>query len=290
MAGRSPFAPLLVAVAVVVGGCSFSRSGETRQPEPIGTRAVGDGVALPGDDSGTANPTPAADETASAAGGSTPAADAATGSTGFAITVRGPDGRPRPGVPATVTGGATQSIVSDVDGALRLATVAGRFEISIDPVCTDTLQVETGAVGRIAVPEGEVVRGELTVSARRRHFPEGPVSYRAQRPTAATDESGRQWKLGVTYLVSFTMVDRCGGSVAPGASVEGLHFGADRALEVRLQEATVADAEGRAVLAAICRSEGEELELVASDRRLPDDRVDLFSRALLGETAPNCVR
>lgn len=293
MGCRARFTPLLVLLALTAPSCSFSRSGETREPDAPAARSVGDGVALPGDApaplAGAATDDEVAPTPAEPLGSPQPG-DAPRATTGFAISVAGPDGRPRPGVPASVTGGTERTIVSDSDGLLRLATSPGRFEIRIDPGCTDTVQVETGAVGRIAVPEGEVVRGDLTVSARRRHFPGGPVTYRAQRPTAATEESGRQWKLGVAYVVRFTMIDRCTGSPAAGASVEGLHFGAGRALEVRLQEATTADAEGEAVAAAICRAEGEELELVASDRAVPDDRVDLFSRALLDDTAPSCVR
>ena len=254
---------------------------------------MGEGVDLPTEDSSS---TTATGEARSDAGGSaeSDSTDAAAqdggSTTGFAITVRGPDGRPRAGVPAAVSGRIQRSIVSDADGVLRLSAPGGHYEIVIEPTCTPEVQVETGASAKVAVPVGEVVRGELTVSAKRRHFPGGPVTYEAQRPTRATEEAGRQWKLGVTYLVRFTMIDRCSGTPSPGASVEGLVFETDDALEVRLQEAPTADADAKAVLAAICRSEGEELELLAADRTHPGDRVDLFSRTALDETAPSCVR
>ena len=253
-------------------------------------RKIGDGVVLP-----TASTTTAAPRQGS--GGGSSASTAPTGETssgaqsGFAISITGPDGRPRPGVPATITGPVGGTATSDVDGVLRFAGPAGRYVASIVPTCTDTVQVETSATGRIAVPAGEVVTGKLQVAARRRHFPGAPVTWEAQRKTAATERSGRQWQLGVTYVVKFTMRDRCASdAVAPSAPLDGLRFVSDGPLEARLQEAATARPDGVALVAAICQAEGDEVQLFAEDQRFPEDRVDLFSRALLDDTAPNCVR
>ena len=282
----------IAALTVVSGGCSFARSGETRESAKApADQRVGDGVLLPSTTTEVVrNPAAGPGDGADDGASTVDEGPASSGSTGFAIAVRGPDGRPRPGVPAAITGTISGTATSDIDGVLRFEAPAGRYVATIEPTCTDTVQVETGARATIAVPEGEVVRGELRVAARRRHFPGAPVTYEANQKTPATERSGRQWKLGVTYLVRFTMRDRCGEGVSPGASVEGLRFVSDGAVETRLQKAETAGPDGTAVVAAICQAEAEEIELFAEDGGNPTDRVDLFSRALLDDTAPNCVR
>lgn len=289
MPARLP-AAAAAALLALVSSCSFARSGETRERTAVEDRQVGNGVVFP---TTTVSTTP---PPTGGPAGSEKAITAIDGSStgepsGFAITILGPDGRPRPGVPAKVTGPVNGSATSDIDGVLRFPGPAGRYVASIVPTCTDTVQVQTAATGRIAVPEGEVVQGELRVAARRRHFPGGPVTWAAQNKTAATERRGRQWQLGVTYLVKFTMLDRCASdAAAPNAPIDGLRFVTDGALEARVQESTTARPDGTALVAAICQAEADEIQLFAEDQRYPEDRVDLFSRALLDDTAPNCVR
>ena len=192
-------------------------------------------------------------------------------------------------MPAKLTGTVDRELVSDRDGVVRAEVPGGRYHVRIEPGCSDQVQVQTGATADIAVPVGQVVQGELRVAARRRHFPGAPVTWAPQRRTKATEEAGRQWRLGVTYVVRFTMIDRCTGKPAPGASVEGLRFDADGPLEARLQEAATTGSDGVGLVAAICRAEADEISLTVVDASLASDAVDLFDRALLDDTPPNCV-
>jgi hypothetical protein len=211
-----------------------------------------------------------------------------SGSSGLSLTVASRTGVPRAGVPVRVTGPVERVLVTDATGQARLQGPAGRYEARIEPGCTDTVQVQTGASARIAVPDGEVVSGRLTVEARRRRFPGAPVTWAARQPDARTERSGRLWRIGVPYVVRYTLVDRCEGAPAPGAVVEELAFPSPFPLEVQVQDAP-ADATGRAALLVTCRDAGDEVELLVADPGQPDDRVDLFSRALLDDTAPSCV-
>ena len=283
------------AILAILPACSFARADRATDVERTADSRVGDGVVLPANGEAGAPSAPAGDDQPVEEGSTTRTASVGGVApderrSGVVITVRGPDGRMRAGVPVSLAGGAPRSGISDETGVARFDVPPGRYTATVAPTCTDAIQVETGATARISIPEGEIVRGDLEVSARRRHFPGAPVTYEPNQRSARTDEAGRQWPMGVAYVVRFTMLDRCGGGVSGAASIEGLRIVSADALETRLQVATAAADDGTAAFAAICRAEAEELEVFAEDAANPSDRVDLFSPALLGETAPNCVR
>lgn len=282
---------VLAGASLALSGCSFARSGSTRQDEAVASRQVGDGALLT-----TTSAAPGAAETPSPGAPTrrepTASPDSSAGAVGaaagFTIEVVSTNGTPRPGVPAQVSGPVSATVASDPRGRIRFTGPAGRYEVRIEPGCTADIQVQTAASARIAVPEGEIVDGRLTVEARRRRFPGGPVTWEARTKTAQTERSGRLWRVGTPYLVRFTLLDRCAGAPAPGGVVGELGFPSPFPLEVQVQDAP-SDGAARAALLVTCRDAGDEVELVVADPQQPDDRLDLFSRATLDDTAPSCV-
>ncbi len=240
-----------------------------------------DGVAgAPGPPGKPSSPvtTPAADDT--------PDMQVGSGATGFAITVSNRDGRARVGVPVEVTGTQSRMIVTGEDGTARFQGPSGRYQLRIEPQCTDEVQVLTGATAQVAVPESEVVEGRLRVESRRRFAPTGRTTYRAENGSNAY---GRRWPLDAPHIVTFTVVDRCNGAPSPGADFSSFTLSAPAGLRVQQQSERRADAGGMGQVRVTCTSVADDLELLAKDRTDSGDVVDLFSRANLDDDPPSCI-
>lgn len=207
----------------------------------------------------------------------------------FEVTVTGrDDGRPRSGIPATVTGPTSTSLVSDRRGILALRGAPGTYVIEIGPTCGPEIQVQTSARGTASVAPGQVARGTLGVVWRHRFAPQGPVEYQGADDASAAKETGRRWPLGVTYLVRFTVVDRCSDRPAPGAAYPTYRFASTPGVDVEAPAAP-ADPAGRGTVRMTCRQPVDEVTLIVSDAESDADRYDLFDRAHLGDSAPECV-
>lgn len=283
-------------LAAALSGCSFARSGETRSSDADPGTAVGDGVSMP---SVTTDPgEPASNETGgmppstAAPSGSPPpgAAEESTGSDGaFEVMVTGRDGRPRSGIRAQVTGPRSFRLSSGKGGVLAYRGPAGHYEIRIDPSCDGSLEVQTSAVGRVAVAIGQTARGSLSVAWRQRYAPAAPVSYEDEDDPGAAASRGIRWPVGETYLVRFAVIDRCSGKPAPAAPFPTWRFRAQP--EVRVEPQTIAKANGSgfAFVRLTCTAAVDDIDLAATDAEAADDRVGLFDRAVFDESPPSCV-
>jgi hypothetical protein len=112
------------------------------------------------------------------------------------------------------------------------------------------------------------------------------VSYAPVEPNGV---SGRRWDVGVPYAVRFAVSDRCEGRPAPNVPFDGLRASSDGPVEITLPEGLRSGRDGFAQVVVTCQAEAEEIALVIEDAADPVDRVDLFDRSLLDDTAPDCV-
>lgn len=289
--GRGSRTALAALALLLQTSCSFARSGESRETVAPTTSTVGDAVPTPstsdaGPPAGGASAGEASPDVPPAAGDPTGEAPATDGE--FDVVVLGPDGVPRPGVPATVTGPKSFGLTSGAGGRLRYRGPAGHYEIRIEPTCGDVIQVQTGAVGRVAVAADGVARGTLSVAWRHRFAPGAPVSYQDAEHAAHTGARGRRWPVGTPYVVQFAVVDRCSDARAPGARFPTFRFATNP--EVDLEAAApVADDRGYGYVRLTCRAPVSVVDLTATNSEAPEDAVDLFARAALDDSPPECV-
>ena len=278
-------------LAVVFAACSGSaaRHGGARTPPP--TVKVGSGVVDPS--ATTAPPgSTAATKTTSATG---PAVTTAPGAGRLEIAVSSKDsGVPARGIDVSISGPLSRVVTSDANGLVALNVPAGRYGLRIDPGCGTEIQVETGATGSAAVPEGQTVRGALSVAWRHRYAPGGKVHFRlAQDGVSAEAASGREWKVGDPYDVTFDVLDRCAaggaGSPAPGAMFPKFTFQTPPAAHVLRPATAQANGDGKAVVRVICDSPMSEITLNVTDKEAASDTADLFDRAHLDDSPPDCV-
>jgi len=184
--------------------------------------------------------------------------------------------------------GDEHALVSGPGGVASEALPPAFYDLEIAVGCTDGLEILGGATGKVAIPPGEVVTGELSVQWRHRFGPGLPTRW------VATD-GGRDsvepplWRSGVVYDVSFAVVDRCDGDRrAPGVSFDTFRFtpsgnaGVSGAGEFR------ADAEGWGHVQAFCTDPGV-IELSMTDATNPDEPTfDLLVFTEGGSGRPSC--
>jgi len=292
---------ILVSVVLVAGfgsGCGRFTPRESRRDAPDGESAqAGDrGVdspttvesvptseaAAPSKNAPTPTPTTAPDSDATVKG------ESDTGE--FDLSVLGDqDGRARAGIKASVTGPTAFTLTSDRDGRLRYRGPPGRYEVRIEPMCGDAIEVQTSALGRVAVAAGQTATGSLRISWRHRFAPGGPVTYEDAKNPAATAARGSRWPVGTAYVTRFAVVDRCSGKPAPSGRFSTFRFTSQPGVTVEPQQNLAADAQGYGFVRMTCTAPVDDLELVSSDAEAPHDRLDLFDRASLDDSPPSCV-
>jgi hypothetical protein len=273
-------------MAVFLTACSGSpaRHGSTEAPPTV---KVGSGVEDPAATTAKPPSAAAAKPTASTAA---PASRLATGRLEITVSTR-ETGTPAHGVDVAISGPLSRVVTSDAKGIAALDVPAGRYSLRIDPVCGPEIQVQTGATGNAAVPEGETVRGTLSVAWRHRFAPGGKVTY--QLAGGGTQGTGREWKVGDSYDVAFDVVDRCAaggaGAPAPGATFPTFTFEISPAAHVTPAATAEANGHGRAVVRVTCDRAMDEIALMVTDRDAPGDTTELFDRAHFDDSPPDCV-
>lgn len=290
-------------VASLSAGCGrFARSGTEGASDERATARVDHGVTDVTEAAVTTAPVPSPTE--SSAAGAAPRSTAATmapGSGGdaeggaggdkggFDLTVVGRNGKPRAGITATVSGPASLQLTSGSDGHLRFQGAPGRYEVRIEATCGPVLEVRGGATGKVGVAADQTATGTLQIDWRHRYAPGPPVSYSDAANPGATASRGGRWPVGTPYVAKFAVLDRCTGKPAPGARFPTYWFSSQSEVKVQPQSDPIADSEGNGFVRLSCTAPVSDIELVSSDAEAPTDRLDLFDRASLDDSAPSCV-
>ncbi len=198
-------------------------------------------------------------------------------------------GRPRPNVPVVFSGPESYRLVTDSSGLVAADVVAGFYDVAVPPGCADDVEVTGGASAEVYAPPGQVAEGELAIGWRRRFAPDTEKFGTRYEPAdgSGNQDSLARWRPDTPYVVSFTVVDRCGGTPAPGASIDVWRAAGSDNLTI-LEQSTGADDAAIGRVHALCSGSGV-IRLTLSDPENPaEPPADLLARSNQGYGRPSC--
>jgi len=177
-----------------------------------------------------------------------------------------------PGVAVTFTSesGEVFTATADANGQVSVSVPPAFYGVSIEPACGDVVEVLEPASAQFAVPPNEAVAGVVRLRWRHRFGPSLPTDW------VGTDGQGDRreppsWRVGVTYDVTFAVVDRCNGDApAPDTSFDAFRFTtSDNVVVVGTNESR-SDVAGIGHVQAVCSADGV-IHLEMYDSINPDE-------------------
>ena len=166
----------------------------------------------------------------------------------------------------------------------------GSYTATVDAGCADTYQIQHAGGASIDVPAGQTVTGALQVAAVRRIAVTRTTTYRRVDPPVPPGAKGSDgtWHVGQTYAVMFGAVDRCTGTPATSASLQGTLFVPGRGYQLVGPPPASTDDTGHGSIGLTCTTAGADPQLIARSTIDDRDAIDLLGFDSLDRPVPTC--